>query len=238
MRKTVLVTGASGGIGRECALSFAEEYNVVVHYHSNRRTARDVVEKIREGGGNAFAYRCDVSDPRSVEEMVTAVTEEFGTIDTLVNNAAVFQEKGLLEISEEETNLEIDVNMKGVVYVTKAVLPRMIERGSGHVINVSSTSGIHGSPSDQVYSATKGGVNAFTVALARKYTSDGVFSNAVAPGPTKTKMMRPERRPPLEEASPIDRLIKPTEIADTVRFLSQTTSISGEIIEVDAGWRL
>jgi 3-oxoacyl-[acyl-carrier protein] reductase len=167
--------------------------------------------------------------------MVAVAESELGSIDVLVNNAALFLERGIEEITDDEINSQVDVNIKGTIHCTKAVVPSMREQGSGRIVSIASTAGKHGSPTDPVYAATKGGVISLSKSIAKQYTSEGILTNAVAPGPTSTKMIREERRPKLCADSPINRLVDPTEVADAIRFFVDATAISGQVLEVDGG---
>lgn len=235
MPETAIITGASGGIGRACTESLAPDYDILVHYNSDREGAEEAAGIVREDGNDAVVHQCDITDPDAVREMVKVAETEFGPVAILVNNAAPFLERDIKEISDDEVDLQVDVNLKGTIHCTKAVVPLMRTQGSGRIVSVASTAGTHGSPTDPVYAATKGGVISLTKSLAKQYTSKGIISNAVAPGPTATKMMREGRRPGLREDSPIGRLIEPAEVAEAVRFFVDTTAISGRVLELDGG---
>jgi 3-oxoacyl-[acyl-carrier protein] reductase len=235
MARTALVTGASGGIGRATARELGRDHDVLVHYHSDGETAESVVEDVRAAGNGAVSYQCDVSDPVAVAGMVERARDEFGPVDVLVNNAATIARRDLLEQSRERVRRTLAVNLEGPINCTREVLAGMCERGEGWIVNVSSTAGTRGSPSDPAYGASKGGVIGFTKSLSRQHTSDGVFSNVVAPGPTDTEMFPPERRPAAIEDLPTGRLVRPAEVASAIRFFATTTSVSGAVLEVDAG---
>jgi 3-oxoacyl-[acyl-carrier protein] reductase len=220
-RPTAVVTGGSGGIGRACVSELASDHSVAVHYHSDREGAEAAVEAAEAGGVETGIFQADL--------------DRFGGVDVLVNNAGVFFQTGLLEMTPEEIETTLSVNVTGTIYCTRAALPSMLERGGGRIVTVASRAGTKGSPTDPVYGASKGGVIAFTRSLARQYTADGVFANAVAPGATDTKMYAEERRPAKREASPISRLVKPEEVADAVRFFADTESVSGRVLEIDGG---
>jgi 3-oxoacyl-[acyl-carrier protein] reductase len=234
-RPTALVTGASGGIGRACVRDLADDHDVAVHYHSDREGAEAAVEAAESAGAETLCCRADLADRTAIEAMVDDVAERFGNVDVLVNNAGVFFQTGLLEMTPEEISTTLAVNLEGTIHCTRATLPGMLDGGGGRVVNVASRAGTRGSPSDPVYGASKGGVVAFTRSLARQYTEAGVFSNVVAPGATDTKMYAEERRPAKREASPISRLVKPEEVADAVRFFAEIEAISGRVLEIDGG---
>lgn len=213
----------------------ASDHDVAVHYHSDRDGAESAASAAEAAGAEALLVQADLADRTDVEEAVESVADRFGGVDVLVNNAGVFFQTGLLEMSPEQVETTLAVNLTGTIYCTRAALPGMLERDGGRIVTVASRAGTEGSPTDPVYGASKGGVIAFTRSLARQFTADGVFSNVVAPGATATKMYAEERRPAKREESPIDRLVKPEEVADAVRFFAETESISGRVLEIDGG---
>ena len=235
MTRTALVTGASGGIGSATARDLGDDHDIVVHYNSDRGGAEAVAADVRENGRDALVVQCDLSDPGAVEKMIGRADEAFGGIDVLVNNAGVFHVAALETASDEIIQQTIRVNLEGALYCTRAVLPGMRGRGEGRIVNISSTAGTDGSPTDVAYGASKSGLLGLTKSIAKQYTEDGVFANAVAPGPVKTEMFSEDRRPAAREASPIDRLVEPEEIAEAVRFFATTSSIAGQTLVVDGG---
>ncbi|QCC49381.1 SDR family NAD(P)-dependent oxidoreductase [Halobellus limi] len=235
MARTAIVTGGSGGIGHACVEVLAPNYDVLVHYNSDLEGAETAVKTVEEHGNRAAVHQCDIADPDAVAEMVETAEAELGQIDLLVNNGAVFLETALEDITRDEIDLEVDVNLKGTVHCTKAALPSIRKSEYGRIITIASTSGPHGSPTDPVYAATKGGVISFTKSIARMYASDGILANVVAPGPTATPMMREERRPGIRESSPLGRLTRPEEVADAVEYFASATGVTGEVLVVDGG---
>ena len=234
MSDTAIVTGASGGIGRACVTALAPDHDIVVHYHSDRDGAQAAKADAEAAGAEAILHQCDVSDPAAAAELVTAAVEAFGGLDVLVNNAGVFLERALSDHSSEDIDRTLGVNLAGPIYLTQAALPSLTD-GGGNLVNVASTAGTRGSPSDPVYSASKGGLIAFTKAITRIYAAEGVLANVVAPDAVATKMYREERRPAAREAIPIGRLMTPEDVAEAVRFFAVTESVSGEVLEVDGG---
>lgn len=236
MRPTAIITGGSGGIGRACVHDLAADHDVVVHYHSNREGAESAVDAVTdEHDCEARAYQCDVSDPDEAASLIDFTVEELGGVDVLVNNGAIFLQRSLLDSSIEDIDRTLAVNLNGTLYCTRAVLPVMLDSGDGRIVNVSSGAGVHGSPTDPAYAASKGGMIAFTKSLARQYTDDGILSNVVAPGPTDTPMYAEDRRAAARDVIPIGRLMHPDEIADAVRFFVDTESVSGKMLEIDGG---
>lgn len=233
-----IVTGASGGIGRATAATLAPDHDVLVHYHSNREGAEATAAAVEDAGGTATLYGCDISDPAAGVDLVDAAVDAFGRLDVLVNNASIFLEKDLESMENSEIDQTIAVNLLGTIYVTRAALPHLRERDAARVVNVASTAGTRGSPTDPTYGASKGGVVGFTRSVAKMHTADGVFANAVAPGPTDTPMFREERRDAVREASPLGRLVSPEEVAAAIRFFATASAISGRVLTVNGGWTL
>lgn len=231
-----MVTGGSGGIGQACVRTLEQDHNVVIQYNTNKEAAESLKDELNtRNQTSTITCRCDLTDFRDIERMFDYIRDQFGETDVLINNAAVLLNNSLENSTSKDINRELNVNLRGTIYCTKMVLPSMRSRGNGRIIGVSSSSGIRGSPSDPIYGASKGGMIAFIKSLARSHTQDGIFSNVVAPSATDTKMYADERRPKAKEEFPLGRLIRPEEVAEAVRFLATTSSISGEVLEVDAG---
>lgn len=222
--KIVLVTGASRGIGAAIAVACARAgADVAVGYVQNREGAERTVASILGLGRQAAAFEADVSDPDQVARMVRAVVEHFGRIDALVNNAGIMPESPLLEMSVEEWKHVIDVDLTGAFLCTREVVPAMVERGEGAIINIASRLGQIGFPGVAHYSAAKAGVIGLTKALAKELGPKGVRVNAVAPGVTVTDMaaevMQGEvGRRRLAEL-PAGRFAVPEDVAASVVFL-------------------
>lgn len=238
--KTALVTGASKGIGRGIAEAFGREgARVGINYHSDADGAESAVETVEEAGGEAVAVGADVSDESEVESLVRTVREEFGGIDVLVNNAGVLEPSTLDEMDVETWDRTLSVDLRGTFLVTRAVVPEMVERGSGRVINVASQLGIKGAEELVHYSAAKGGAIAFTRALAREVAPD-VQVNAVAPGPIETDLLddtTEEWRENKESEVPLARLGDVEDVAPTAVLLAGEGGAyyTGQTLSPDGG---
>lgn len=235
MSKTALVTGGSGGIGIACVNELVAEHDVAFQYYSNETAARDLEADHEDAEHDVRAFQANVTDQADVDAMVEAVHDAFGPIDILVTAAGIMAGEDVLEQSPDEIARMVSINLVGTILPTRAVLPDMIEGDGGHIVSVSSTAGAHGSHGDPVYGATKGGQDSFTRSLASVYTSEEIFVNAVAPGAVDTEMFPDEWVAGVERGYPLERLVDPEEVAETVKFLTETTSISGEVIEIDQG---
>lgn len=240
MTRTVLITGASGGIGRAICESVAGDWDVAVHYHANKSDARNVVRAAENAGARAKSYQADMADTDAAVELVESVVSDFGRIDAVVNNAGVFYDTPLEEYDEEMYRQTFGVNVDGVIYATRAALAAMQENERdegvrGRVVGITSTAGIHGGPKDAIYAASKGALVAFTKSVARAYADDGIVANLVAPGPTDTGMLPPERKDLARDAIPLGRLATPDDVARVVQYCLDSTFTTGQVLEVNGG---
>ena len=216
--------------------------NVVVADISDKRF--EVVKEIEAIGSRALAIKCDVSNREEVENMVRKVLEKFGRTDILVNNAGIFPFKPFTEMTEQDWDLVLNVNLKGVFYCTKAVLPKMIEQGCGRIINVSSIAGsVVGFTNLVHYSASKAAIVGFTRSLALEVAQHGMTVNAVAPGPIETlgtKAYGEELYEQTRNAIPVGRWGLPRDIANLVLFLAgdKASFITGQCMVADGGYTL
>ena len=182
-RKTALVTGASVGIGKATAIKLAEEgYNIVLMDIDEERMSSTKAE-CKKLDAEVKTYVCDVSNEELVNAAIADALAIFGSIDVLVNNAALWKvSRSFLDTPIDQWKQYFDVNVMGVVYVTRAVLPKMIENGYGRIVNVASVAGVYGNKNMSCYSATKGAIISFTKALAKEVAESGVTVNSVSPG--------------------------------------------------------
>ncbi|MBS7183650.1 MAG: 3-oxoacyl-[acyl-carrier-protein] reductase, partial [Eubacterium sp.] len=187
--KIAIVTGASRGIGEKIAEKLAEEKaTVIVNYCGSKERALQVVEKIKKQGNNAVAYQCDVSDFNECKKFIDDIYKQFGSIDILVNNAGITRDGLLMAMSEEDFDAVLNTNLKGAFNCIKHISRQMLKQKSGHIVNISSVSGVMGNAGQVNYSASKAGVIGMTKAVAREMASRGITCNAVAPGFIKTDM--------------------------------------------------
>ncbi len=220
--RTVLVTGAGSGIGRAIAEKLAKDGERVVVNDLKGETADEVVARINESGGEAAAAPGDVSDPGSVERIVEAAREAYGPPEILVNNAGFLQQKRFVDLTVEDFDRMIAVHLRGTFLCTSAVLPDMLSRGSGIIVNVASQLGQIGGIELCHYSAAKAGIIGLTKSLAREVSAQGVRVNAVAPGPINTELvlgLSDEWRDAKSAELPLGRFGEPHEVAETVAFL-------------------
>ena len=240
-KRVVLVTGGGRGIGEAISVIFGKNGDiVVVNYLSNEKRAREVVAKIKEADGEAIALKADISRHDEAFRMVDEIVEKYGRLDVLVNNAGMAKGGLLMLLDEKDWDSVINANLKGVFNCCKAAVRQMIAQKKGIIINVSSLSGITGLAGQSDYSAAKGGVIAFTKAIAKELAQFGILVNAVAPGVIDTEMIGdvPEAiRKKFLEMIPLKRFGKPEEVAGIVKFLAspEASYITGEAIVVSGG---
>lgn len=231
----VFITGGTGAIGAAIAEEFAKTDDVIFTYNSNREKARSLMGKLK-----CFCAPMDISDASSVDEAVENVLREFGHIDILVNNAGISLLKPFLDTSHDEWRHMIDVNLTGIFNVTRAVVPSMVSRKSGSVVNISSIWGVRGASCETAYSAAKSGVIGFTQALAKELGPSCVTVNAVAPGvidsPMNSLHLSAEELDELAGDTPLCRLGQPCEVAKAVRALAENRFITGQVLTVDGGF--
>ena len=239
---TVLVTGGAGGIGGAVCREFAAAgYKVAINYFKSEESANRIVDEILEAGGMAKAYKTDVSQPAEVSKMVVDVMADLGHVDVLINNAAVAYQGLITDTTDVIYDRLMDVNMKGAFNATKAVLPGMINRKDGVIINISSMWGEVGASCEVIYSASKAALLGFTKSLAKEVGPSGIRVNCISPGVVDTPMNSAHGERDMEELSnetPLERIGKPEEIAKATLFLASENAsfITGQILGVNGGF--
>ena len=220
--RVALVTGAGSGIGRAIAEKLGKEGERVVVNDLKGEAADEVVAGIKESGGEASSAPGDVSDVEDVDRIVAAAREAYGSPEILVNNAGFLQQKRFVDLTVEDFDRMIAVHLRGTFLCTRAVLPEMLSRGSGIVVNVASQLGQIGGIELCHYSAAKAGIIGLTKSLAREVSAQGVRVNAVAPGPINTELilgLSEEWQRAKAAELPLGRFGEPAEVAETVAFL-------------------
>jgi len=239
------VSGAARGIGRGIAEKLAADGRAVAIGDLLGEEARETALAIEKNGGSAIAVTLDVTSTDSVAAAVAETTERLGAIDVLVNNAGWDELHPFLETDEPFWDRVIDVNFKGVLRLTKAVLPGMVDRRWGRIVSISSDAGRVGSSGESVYAGAKGAIIAFMKTIAREVARNGVTANAVCPGPTDTAMLQQvmsgeggdKVRDAMTRAVPMKRLGTPEDIAAAVAFLASEDAgyITGQALSVSGG---
>jgi len=239
--KVAMVTGASRGIGRAIAIRLAEEgCDVAVNYNTSELAAEEVLTAIGGTGRRPVAIQADVSSPDQVEAMVTKAEDELGPVDILVNNAGIHKHHRSWEMSVEDWDRIIGVNLTGTYLTSRLLGPRMADRGWGRIINISSIVADMGSDHEAHYTASKAGMHGLTKSLALELSPKGVTVNAVAPGWIRTDMTADvtgeEWEQTLKEI-PMGRIGEPEEIASVVAYLAspQASYVTGQVLHVNGG---
>lgn len=244
--KVAIITGARRGMGRTHALKLAQEGVKVVVSDISEEDCQKVVDEIQKTGGQGLALKCDVSKKEEVEELVKKTIDKFGKVDILVNNAGIAQFKPFLELTEEEWDKTLDINLKGYFLCAQAASREMAKQKSGAIINIASVAmgqqGI-GFPALVHYCASKGGIVAMTEALALELAPYNIRVNAISPGAIETPMIDPLMADPkvmegLLARVPMKRTGKPEEVSDLVLFLVSNASsyMTGSAVVIDGGW--
>jgi 3-oxoacyl-[acyl-carrier protein] reductase len=239
--KVAVVTGASRGIGRAIAIELARRgASVVINYNTSAEAAAQVVEAIEAEDGRAVAVQADVGDFDQAAELINTAVDAFSRIDILVNNAGTTRDQLLMLMKEDDWDVVLRTNLKGVFNCCKAAARKMMRQRYGRIVNISSVSGIAGQGGQTNYAASKAGVIGFTKSLAKELGPRNITVNAVAPGfvPTALTAELPEDlKQQGIEATPLGRMGQPEEVAYAVAFLASDLAsfITGEILTVDGG---
>ncbi len=244
--KTVVVTGGGGGIGGATCRRFAQEGARVAVFDLNIESAEKVAAAIRSSGGAAEAFRCDITDRGSVDAAVAAAQSRLGPIDVLVNNAGWDVFRPFTRTEPPQWDKLIAINLTGALHMHHAVLPGMVARKSGRIVNISSDAARVGSSGEAVYAACKGGIVAFSKTIAREHARHGITVNVVCPGPTDTALFadykegagNPEK---LEEAFkrsiPLGRIGQPDDLPGAILFFASDDAsyVTGQVLSVSGG---
>lgn len=238
--KVCIITGAGRGIGKATALKFATEGAKVIVCDVTPEWIDETVREIRDADGEAMGFIVDVRDRESIARMVQSVVATYGRIDCLVNNAGIVRDAQLKNMTDEQFDQVIDINLKGVYNCTKAVVDVMLRQQSGVILNTSSVVGLYGNFGQTNYAASKAAVIGMVKTWARELGRKGIRANAVCPGFIQTPILSsmPDRvLAAMEEKVPLGRLGRPEEIAATFAFLAsdEASYINGAVIEVSGG---
>lgn len=231
----VLITGGTGAIGEALVEEFSRTDDVVFTYNRNEVKAKELSEKFR-----CKAVKMDISDNNSVKAAADDIIGGFKRVDILINNAGISLIKPFTDITEEDWEQQLSVNLSGVFRVTKAITPNMISRKNGAIVNISSVWGIYGASCEVAYSAAKAGVIGFTKALAKELAPSGITVNAVAPGviesPMNSAHLNEDELKALCDETPLGRMGRPSEVAQAVRALAENRFITGQVLGIDGGF--
>lgn len=241
MGKVALITGATRGIGKQIAIKLAKEgYDIAINYRRENEELANAKAEIEKNNVKCLAVQGDVSNFEDTKRFVDEVINEFGAIDVLVNNAGITKDMLILRMQKEDFESVINVNLTGTFNVTKNVVPYMMKKRCGRIINISSVVGISGNAGQTNYSASKAGIIGFTKSLAKEVASRNILVNAVAPGFIETDMtsvLKDDVKAEIAKNIPLKRMGKGEDVANVVKFLASEDSsyITGQVINVDGG---
>ena len=237
--KVAIITGGSGGIGKAIALKYAAmgAHIAIVDYAINENT-ESVLSECKAMGVNAIAYPCNVADAAACKETTEKVIAELGGVDILVNCAGITRDKLMPQMTLEDVDSVIDINLKGTFFMIQSCYRHFLRKKSGKIINISSVAGVMGNAGQTNYSASKAGVIGLTKSVAKELSSRGICCNAIAPGFIATQMTQSfQDNADVVNAIPMKRMGKAEEVAELAYFLADDVSnyITGEIIRIDGG---
>ena len=242
MKKTIIVTGASRGIGAAIVKMLAkEDYNIVLNYNKSEEIAKKMQEEFTKQGKNVEIFKADVSKREEVKKLIEFTINKFKKIDVLINNAGISQTRLFTDITDEDWNNMLNVNLNSVFYMTQEVLPYMIHEKEGCIINISSIWGITGAACETHYSVAKAGVDAMTKSLAKELGPSNIRVNSIAPGIIDTDMnkyLSDEELANIEEEIPLGKIGSPETIAKCVKWLIEEDYTIGQIIGINGGWNI
>lgn len=241
--KVSIITGGASGIGKATVLKFAQEGAIVAVCDLNQDAIDATVNEVKAAGGEAVGYIVNVTNKSQINDMVADVKARFGRIDVLVNNAGIVQDAQLTKMTDEQFDLVIDINLRGVYNCAKAVVDTMVAQGGGVILNASSVVGVYGNFGQTNYAATKFGVIGFVKTWAKELGKKGIRANAVCPGFVATPILKamPEKViQAMEDRVPMKRMAQPEEIANLYAFLAsdEASYINGAAIEITGGLTL
>lgn len=241
MNKVALITGSSRGIGKQIAIKLAKNgYNIVVNYVNKNEEVEKTIEELKQFGVEVLEAQGDISNYEQSEKIVNLVIEKFGQIDVLVNNAGITKDMLIMRMKKEDFTKVIDVNLVGTFNITKNVIPHMMKKRTGRIINISSVVGISGNAGQCNYAASKAGIIGFTKSLAKEVASRNILVNAIAPGfidTDMTKVLSDSVKEGINAQIPLKRMGTAKEVAKVVKFLASEDSsyITGQVINIDGG---
>lgn len=242
--KTVLITGASRGIGRAIAKKFAQnDYNIIINFHKNESKAKSLAKELSKYNVSTLVIKADISNEKEVKSMINLSLKTFGQIDVLINNAGISLAKQIQDTTVVDIAKVFDTNTFGTIFATKELAKHMIFNKYGKIINISSIWGKVGGSMESIYSASKGAVISFTLALAKELAPSNINVNCICPGVVDTDMMKvysQEEKSAMISSTPLNRLGKPEDVANLAYFLAseEASFITGQVITIDGGFTL
>lgn len=236
----ILITGASRGIGRAVAIEFAKNnHNIIICAKSDLEGLQNTKRLVENENVSCYIGLCDVTNKESVKEFISDSAKAIGQTDILINNAGISYIGLIQDMSLDDWNKVLNTNLTSAFLMSKYIIPEMLKKQSGHIINISSVWGNIGASMEVAYSASKGGINSFTKALAKELAPSNISVNAISPGFIDTDMNKVFEKDELNaifEEIPMGRAGKPSEVAKLIYKIAMSDYITGQIITVDGGW--
>ena len=240
MEKVAVVTGGSRGIGKAIVEALARKnVKVIANYNQSEEKAKKLKEELEKENIEIDIFKADVSKREEVKKMIDYTIKKYGKIDILINNAGIDQEKMFQDITDEDWNNVMKVNLYSVFCTTQEVISYMITQKNGCIINISSIYGINGGSCAVAYSATKAGIDGMTKALAKELGPSNIRVNSIAPGYIDTDMNKKyskEEREQIKEETPLEKIGKPEDIAKCIEWLIEDNFTTGQVISINGGW--
>jgi len=241
--KVAFITGFGSGLGRAIAVLFAQEGAGVAGTSTTEAKGRDTAAMIEKTGNQALFRAGDVSNSAQMKALIDEAVKQFGGLDIVVNSAGVRTNGSITEITEEQWDRTISVNLKGVFVISRLAIPEMIKRGGGVILNIGARSGMAGQAGRAAYCASKGGMITLTEAMAMDHARDKIRVNCICPGPTRTPMVdtsTPEKLARYKTRVPVGRIGEPEDIAQAALYLAsdEASMVTAAILPVDGGMRL
>ena len=237
--ETVIVTGGSRGIGAAIVKELAKDYNIVLNYNNSEEAAKQIQKKLKDKGINIEIFKADVSKREEVKALVKFTLDKFNNIDALINNAGIAQSKLFVDITDEDWDKMMQVNLNSVFYSTQEVLENMIHNKKGCIINISSIWGLTGASCEVHYSVAKAGIDGMTKALAKELGPSNIRVNSIAPGIIATDMCSDYTEEEIQEINkeiPLGRFGEGIDIANCARWLIEDNYTTGQVISPNGGW--
>ena len=240
MNEVVIITGASRGIGREIAKVLAKKnYIIIANYNKSEEEIKQLKEELKNEGYNIDIFKADVSRRDECERLVAYVLEKYNKVDILINNAGISQIKEFTQLTDDDWNSMINVNLNSMFFMIKEVINNMIHNKKGCIINISSVWGMVGSSCEVHYSAAKAGVIGMTKALAKEMGPSNIRVNSIAPGFVNTDMTKDLSKDDIIEIideTPLMKVAKPEDIVKSIEWLIEDELVTGQVISPNAGW--
>lgn len=242
MNKTIIVTGGSRGIGASIVKLLAnKEDNIILNYNKSEEIAELIQKELTQKGYNVETFKADVSKREEVKKLVEYTIKKHKKIDVLINNAGISETKIFTDITDEDWNKIININLNSVFYMTQEVVKNMIQNKEGCIINISSIWGMVGASCEVHYSVSKAGIDAMTKSLAKELGLSNIRVNSIAPGIIDTDMnkylLEKEKKEIINQI-PLERIGKPEDIAKCVKWLIEDKYTTGQIIQINGGWSI